>query len=81
MTTKEKASNLVNTFGKDLSVNVVDEILNLELYDVGDYKDFLDIPSEWYASYWEEVKQEIKTNFKKGSWKDMFNIKDCTGPH
>ena len=37
----------------------VDEILNLDLHSVGDYKCF-DDPSEWYITYWEEVKHEIQ---------------------
>lgn len=37
----------------------VDEILNLDLHDVGDYKCF-DTPSEWYISYWNEVKHELE---------------------
>ena len=37
----------------------VDEILNLDLHSVGDYK-YFDDPSEWYISYWEEVKHEIQ---------------------
>ena len=27
------------------------------------------------------VLKKINVENKKGSWKDMFNIKDCTGPH
>jgi preprotein translocase subunit SecE len=44
---------------KKIALIAVDEVLNLDLHDVGDYKDF-DTPSEWYISYWEEVKQEIE---------------------
>lgn len=48
-----------NELAKQSALIAVDEILNLDLHDVGDYKCF-DDPCEWYISYWEEVKQEIE---------------------
>jgi len=76
MTPKEKAEELVLKYlrikthkmfngwwhkitAKQCALIAVDEVLNLDLHDVGDYKDF-DTPSEWYISYWNEVKQEIE---------------------
>ena len=50
---------LINEVAKRCALIAVDEILNLDLHSVGDYKCF-DDPSEWYISYWEEVKHEIK---------------------
>ena len=73
MTPKEKAKDLVDKYldidskyeylsysmAKQCALIAVDEILNLDLHSVGDYKCF-DDPSEWYISYWMEVKQEIQ---------------------
>ena len=73
MTPKEKANKLVDKYldidskyeylsysmAKQCALIAVDEILDLDLHSVGDYKCF-DDPSEWYISYWEEVKQEIE---------------------
>ena len=53
------SSSLWNEQTKEAALIAVDEILDLDLHSVGDYKCF-DDPSEWYISYWEEVKQEIK---------------------
>ena len=50
---------ITSTNAKQCALIAVDEILNLDLHSVGDYKCF-DDPSEWYISYWEEVKHEIK---------------------
>jgi hypothetical protein len=50
---------LCTVIAKKSALIAVDEILNLDLHDVGDYKCF-DTPSEWYISYWEEVKHEIE---------------------
>lgn len=70
MTAKAKAFNLYFKFIRDVIADnekakqcaliAVDEILNLDLHDVGDYKNFEGIPSEWYISYWNEVKKEIQ---------------------
>lgn len=54
----EWSSSLWNQQAKEAAIKCVDEILNLDLHSVGDYKCFED-PCEWYISYWEEVKQEI----------------------
>ena len=50
---------------KQCALIAVDEILNLGLHDVGDYRndqstsdDFSTVT--WYINYWEEVKQEIE---------------------
>lgn len=50
---------------KKCALIAVDEILNLGLHDVGDYRndqstsdDFSTVT--WYINYWEEVKQEIE---------------------
>jgi len=68
MTPKEKAKELVfKKFGcsKMYALIAVDEILDLGLHDVGDYRndqssseDFSTVT--WYINYWQEVKQEIK---------------------
>ena len=78
MTPKEKAEQLVNRFDmiiytdqdhvsqvKRCAILAVDEILNLDLHDVGDYRndqassdDFSTVT--WYINYWEEVKEEIE---------------------
>ena len=71
MTAKEKAKELFDKYEsymrfedkiviKECALIAVDEILNLDLHDVGDYKNFEGIPSEWYISYWNEVKKEIQ---------------------
>lgn len=44
---------------KKCALVVINEILTLGL-DIGDYNDFKDCPPDWYASYWEQVKQEIE---------------------
>lgn len=69
MTPKEKAEELMEKYynvgdqefdySKEFALIAVDEILNLDLHSVGDYKCF-DDPCEWYISYWMEVKQEIE---------------------
>jgi len=70
MTPKEKAHALIVKAlvqfekltineAKKIALIAVDEILNLDLHSVGDYKCF-DDPSEWYISYWMEVKHEIE---------------------
>ena len=66
MSAKEKAKELIRKFYsiganecEKCAIIAVDEILNLDLHSVGDYKCF-DDPSEWYISYWQEVKQEIE---------------------
>ncbi len=75
MTPKEKANELIENYrnayptytsnrlnihqAKRCALIAVDEILNLDLHNVGDYKDF-DTPSEWYISYWMEIKEEIE---------------------
>ena len=50
---------------KRCALIAVDEILDLDLHDVGDYRndqassdDFSTVT--WYINYWEEVKQEIE---------------------
>ena len=50
---------------KTCALIAVDEILDLDLHDVGDYRndqsssnDFSTV--KWYINYWEEVKQEIE---------------------
>jgi hypothetical protein len=50
---------LCTVIAKQCALIAVDEILNLDIHDVGDYKCF-DTPSEWYISYWNEVKHEIE---------------------
>jgi hypothetical protein len=50
---------LCTGIAKRCALIAVDEILNLDIHDVGDYKCF-DTPSEWYISYWSEVKHEIE---------------------
>ena len=50
---------LCTVIAKQCAIIAVDEILNLDIHDVGDYKCF-DTPSEWYISYWNEVKHEIE---------------------
>ena len=50
---------LCTGIAKRCALIAVDEILNLDIHDVGDYKCF-DTPSEWYISYWNEVKHEIE---------------------
>jgi hypothetical protein len=52
--------NITSTSAKQCALIAVDEILELGLHDVGNYKDFKGIPCEWYISYWQEVKQEIE---------------------
>lgn len=54
-----------NELAKQSALIAVDEILNLGLHDVGDYRndqstsdDFSTVT--WYINYWEEVKQEIE---------------------
>lgn len=71
MEAEKKAKELVDRFDETLTyleskqkakrcaLIAVDEILDLDLHSVGDYKCF-DDPSEWYISYWEQVKQEIE---------------------
>ena len=71
MEAKQKAKELVNKYynslpqwvntndAKQCALIAVDEILELGLHDVGNYKDFKGIPCEWYISYWKEVEQEI----------------------
>jgi hypothetical protein len=55
----EWSSSLWRKQAKESAIIAVDEILNLDIHDVGDYKCF-DTPSEWYISYWSEVKHEIE---------------------
>jgi hypothetical protein len=73
MTPKDKAKELfmrnfeitVDDYcAKQCALIAVDEILKLDLHDVGDYRndqstinDFSTVT--WYINYWEEVKQEI----------------------
>ena len=56
---------ITSTSAKQSALIAVDEILNLDLHDVGDYRndqassdDFSTVT--WYINYWEEVKQEIE---------------------
>jgi hypothetical protein len=56
-------SNVI--YAKDCALIAVDEVLNLDLHDVGDYRndqsssdDFSTVT--WYINYWEEVKNEIE---------------------
>lgn len=77
MIPQEKAKELVDQYdetltyleskskAKQCALIAVDEILNLGLHDVGDYRndqstsdDFSTVT--WYINYWEEVKQEIQ---------------------
>ena len=77
MRPQEKAFELVAKMEKDFqyfasreiaiqhALVAVDEILDLDLHDVGDYRndqsssnDFSTV--KWYINYWEEVKQEIE---------------------
>jgi hypothetical protein len=53
-----------NELTKQCALIAVDEILNLGLHDVGDYRndqatidDFSTVT--WYINYWQEVKHEI----------------------
>ena len=41
--------DVISTSAKKCALIAVDEILNLSLY-----------PSEWYSSYWNEVKHELE---------------------
>lgn len=80
MTPKEKAFELVDKFRMNVldyggsglntfkaiqcALIAVDEILNLDLHDVGDYRNDQSSPNDfstvtWYINYWQEVKQEI----------------------
>ena len=59
------SSSLWNEQTKEAALIAVDEILDLDLHDVGDYRndqsssdDFSTVT--WYINYWEEVKQEIE---------------------
>ena len=54
MTTKEKAQDFINKFGKDLASKVVDEIQGIKSV----YHD------EKLYDYYEQVKDEVK-NFKQ----------------
>ena len=50
---------------KQCALIAVDEILNLGLHDVGDYRNDQSTMEDfstatWYINYWEEVKQEIE---------------------
>lgn len=54
-----------NDVAKICALIAVDEILNLGLHDIGDYRnaqsslnDFSTVT--WYINYWQEVKQEIQ---------------------
>ena len=56
---------LINEVAKRCALITVDEILDLDLHSVGDYRndqassdDFSTVT--WYINYWEEVKQEIE---------------------
>lgn len=77
MTPKEKANELVDKYypmfdnsarlsiAKSCALIAVDEILNLDLHDVGDYRDSQSSSDDfstvkWYINYWVEVKQEIE---------------------
>ena len=74
MTAKEKAEELfmrnfeitVDDYcAKQCALIAVDEILNLDLHDVGDYRDSQSSSSDfstvkWYINYWVEVKHEIE---------------------
>lgn len=58
MKTREKANELISTFGKELAPKVVDEILKSnpcsEGSDIGGY--FLWVEDKFY---WEQVKHEL----------------------
>lgn len=79
MIPKEKAKKLIDKYldidskyeylsysmAKQCALIAVDEILNLGLHSVGDYRndqassdDFSTVT--WYINYWQEVKQEIE---------------------
>ena len=76
MTPKEKAHGLIVkalvefekltiSEAKKIALIAVDEILDLDLHDVGDYRNDQSSPNDfstvtWYINYWEEVKQEIE---------------------
>jgi len=56
--------NMNFDIAKQCALIAVDEILKLDLHDVGDYRndqstmdDFSTVT--WYINYWQEVKQEI----------------------
>ena len=62
--TWEWSSSLWRQQAKEAAVIAVDEILNLGLHSVGDYRndqatidDFSTVT--WYINYWQEVKHEI----------------------
>lgn len=74
---QKKAKELVDKFdetltyleskqkAKQCALIAVDEILNLGLHDVGDYRNDQSSPNDfstvtWYINYWQEVKQEIE---------------------
>ena len=75
MTPQEKAIELVDKMyhyqwrekqrAKECALIAVNEILDLDLHDVGDYRNDQSSPNDfstvtWYINYWEEVKQEIE---------------------
>ena len=58
-------TSLNSTEAKECALIAVDEILDLGLHDVGDYRndqttldDFSTVT--WYINYWHEVKQELE---------------------
>ena len=61
----EEASDFEKDIVKQCALIAVDEILDLGLHDVGDYRndqsssdDFSTVT--WYINYWQEVKQHIQ---------------------
>tara|TARA_R110000868_G_scaffold384310_1_gene651755 strand:+ start:1240 stop:1554 length:315 start_codon:yes stop_codon:yes gene_type:complete len=62
---EDEANHYWKELAKKSALIAVDEILDLDLHDVGDYRndqsssdDFSTVT--WYINYWEEVKQEIE---------------------
>jgi hypothetical protein len=62
MTTSEKAINLVNTFGKELAIKCVDEILESMPTEYNVWKDDGSNFINGYNYYWKQVKYKIENN-------------------
>jgi hypothetical protein len=61
---------MFNSTAKQCALIAVDEILDLGLHDVGDYRndqesldDFSTVT--WYINYWQEVKNELEYMYTK----------------
>lgn len=55
MRAKEKAEELVNKYGKDVAINVVDELIEAFDYQIADYGE--DYPTT--HKYWKEVNTNL----------------------